>query len=121
MPVSDGSADWIKPYAGKWYKRNHVHLPNDTEIISVYSEYFTSKERLVHLIKHDPNMVRFMAFVYMGGPVAAMQALQELKRREVLQQITQKSRSSSGYGGGRGGGGGGGSGGRAKPNRGFGL
>jgi pyruvate dehydrogenase E2 component (dihydrolipoamide acetyltransferase) len=48
-----------------------------------------------------------VAFVYMGGPVAAMQALQELKRREVLQQITQKSRSSSGYGGGRGGGGGG--------------
>lgn len=122
MPVTNGTPDWIKPYAGKWYKRNHSDLPNDTEIISVHSEYFFDKEKLAYLIKHDPSLVRFMAFVYMGGPVAAMSALQELKRTEVISQIAQKDRGSSGYTKGRRGGWGrGGGGGRSKPNHGFGL
>lgn len=124
MPVTNGSPDWIKPYAGKWYKRSHTELPNDTEIISVHSEYFTDKDRLAHLIKHDPSLVRFMAFVYMGGPVAAMDALQDLKRKEVLSQINQRERGSSGFTKGRKGGWGRGSrggGNRGKTNHGFGL
>lgn len=123
MPVSNGSADWIKPYAGKWYKRSHSSLPNDTEIISVYSEYFTDKEHVSHLIKHDPNMVRFMAFVYMGGPIAAMNAIQDSKRKTALHQINQRDNKSSGLsgysGGGKGGYGGGGR--RGKVNPGFGF
>lgn len=123
MPVTNGTADWIRPYAGKWYKRRHPELPNDTEIISLHSEYFIDKERLVNLIKHDPDLVRFMAFVYMGGPMAAMESLQELKRKEVLHQISQKERKSSGYSrrGGWGRGSGSGRGGTGKINRGFGL
>lgn len=122
MPVVNGSPDWITNYAGKWYKRIHNNVPNSTEIISVYSEYFSGdKERLAHLIKHDANMVRFMAFVYMGGPVVAMEALQELKKTQALEQIHQGSRKSSGTSWGRGGGRGsrGGSGG--KINHGFGF
>jgi len=124
MPVTNGSPDWIKPYAGKWYKRCHHNLPNDTEIISVHSEFFTDKERLAHLIKHDPSLVRFMAFVYMGGPIAAMKALQDLKRKEALAEIDQRDRKASGYTSGRRGGGGRGSRGggyRGKTNHGFGF
>lgn len=121
MPVTNGSPDWVKPYAGKWYKRNHSNLPNDTEIISVHSEFFANKEKLAILIKHDPAMVRFMAFVYMGGPVAAMSALQDLKHRKVLDQISQKDRSSTGYSRNKGGWGRGGSSKKEKTNRGFGL
>lgn len=97
MPVVNGTCDWIKPYAGKWYKRHHSDLPNDTEIISVYSEYFSTKERLVQLIKYDPNMVRFMAFVFMGGPVSAMECIKNLKRTDALNEISQRNRKSSGY------------------------
>jgi hypothetical protein len=124
MPVTNGSPDWVKPYAGKWYRRVHPELPNDTEIISVHSEFFTDKERLAHLIKHDASLVRFMAFVYMGGPVAAMEALQDLKRKEVMAEISQRDRKASGFRatGGRGGGGRGSRGGsKGKTNHGFGL
>lgn len=103
MPVTNGTPDWVKMYAGKWYKRTHQDLPNDTEIISVHSEYFTTKENLAHLIKHDPDIVRFMAFVYMGGPIAAVESLQELKRHEALQEINQRDHKASGYTYGRGG------------------
>jgi hypothetical protein len=123
MPVTNGTADWIKPYAGKWYQRQHPHLPNETEVVSVHLEYFSSKEKLVQLIRHDPNMVRFMAFVIMGGPVAAMDAIQELKRRQALDQIRQRENKSFGYRTRyRGGGGRRSSGSSAKPkNQGFGL
>lgn len=97
MPVINGTADWISSYAGKWYKRKHPNLPNNTEIFSVYLEYFTSKEKLVRLIKHDPNMVRFIAFCIMGGPIAAFSSIQELKRKQALYEINQRGRKSSGY------------------------
>jgi hypothetical protein len=94
MPVKDGSKEWITPYAGKWYSRYHPHLPNNTEILSVYGEYFSSPEKLSVLMRHDPFMVRFIAFILMGGPVAAMQSLQNLKQVEALDQIRQKDRKS---------------------------
>lgn len=97
MPVTDGSKDWVKPYAGKWYKRKDNHLPNDTEIVSVHLEYFSNRELLARLIMHDPNMVRFMAFILMGGPVAAFEGICDLRRREALEQISQRDRKASGY------------------------
>ena len=44
MPVTNGTPDWIKPYAGKWYQRAHPALPNETEVVSVHLEYFASKD-----------------------------------------------------------------------------
>jgi hypothetical protein len=107
MPVTNGSPDWIVPYAGKWYKRSHNNLPNDTEIVSVHLEYFTKTTMLAQLIKHDPSMVRFMAFVLMGGPFAGIKSIQELRRKEALDEIHQRERKASGYSSGRRGGGGG--------------
>jgi hypothetical protein len=97
MPVLDGTAAWITPYAGKWYKRLSPKLPNTTEVLTVHGEYFTSKEKLVKLLQHDPLMVRFVAFVLMGGPLAAMENMESLKKREALYQINQHERKSSGY------------------------
>lgn len=97
MPVQDGSTDWIIPYAGKWYKRKTNDLPNNTEILSVHGSYFNSKESLVELMRHDLFMVRFIAFILMGGPVAAMQALENLKKQKALSQINQKDRGGRGY------------------------
>lgn len=123
MPVTNGTPDWIKPYAGKWYKRDHSDLPNSTEIISVHLEYFSKKEKLVQLIRHDPDMVKFMAFVIMGGPVAAMNSIQDLKRKQALDEIRQRDYKASGYTRTyrRGGGGGRSSGGSKPQNRGFGF
>jgi hypothetical protein len=123
MPVQDGSKDWIVPYAGKWYPRSMPSIPNTTEIITVYGEYFSNREKLIQLMQYDPFMVRFMAFVLMGGPVAAMQALDSLKRREALNQLDQRDRRANGYDYRRSGGGGrGGSGGyKPKKSKGFGL
>lgn len=97
MPVQDGSTDWITPYAGKWYRRKNKAIPNATEILTAHGEFFSSKEQLVKLMQHDPFMVRFIAFILMGGPVAAMISLENLKRREALAQIDQRDRKAKGY------------------------
>jgi hypothetical protein len=93
----DGSTPWIKSYAGKWYERKKDTIPNQTEILTVYGEYFTSKERLAKLLEHDPFMVKFIAFILMGGPLAAMDSMKEAKRREALEQMRQKDRPSKSY------------------------
>lgn len=125
MPVLDGSKEWIVPYAGKWYRRVQPGTPNHTEILTVYGEYFSSKEKLVQLMQHDPFMVRFIAFILMGGPLACMKALDALKRREALNQIDQRDRKASGFTTRRSGGGGrkksGGGAYRPKKSKGFGL
>lgn len=125
MPVQDGSTGWIAPYAGKWYRRRGKSIPNHTEILTVYGEYFSSRERLVKLMEHDPFMVRYIAFILMGGPVAAMTSLENLKRREALNQIDQRDRKASGFTTRRSGGGGrkksGGGAYRPKKSQGFGL
>ena len=97
MPVQDGSTNWIVPYAGKWYCRAKSEIPNLTEILTVYGEYFSSSDRLIQLMQYDPFMVRFVAFILMGGPVAAMTALENIKQREALNQINQRNRKSQGY------------------------
>jgi len=97
MPVQDGSTDWIHIYAGKWYKRDHADLPNPTEILSMHLEYFASPEKLLVLAKHDPFMVRFIAYIIMGGPVAAFKASKEAKLQKALQEIDQRNRPSHGY------------------------
>lgn len=97
MPVTDGSTPWIIPYAGKWYKRHHFDLPNPTEILSVHVEYFRSPESLLTLAKHDLFLVKFIAFIAMGGPIAAFEATREAKEVRVLDQINQRNRASYGY------------------------
>jgi hypothetical protein len=97
MPVTNGTTPWIKPYAGKWYPREHKDLPNATEILSVYLEYFSSYESLLKLAKHDLHMTKFIAFILMGGPIAAFNATQFAKETKILNQIEQKSRPSRGY------------------------
>jgi hypothetical protein len=125
MPVQDGTKGWIVPYAGKWYKRKERNIPNHTEILTVYGEYFSSREKLVQLMQHDPFMVRFIAFILMGGPVAAMESLEMLKRREAISQIDQRDRKANGFTTRRSGGSGkkksGGGAYRPKKSKGFGL
>jgi hypothetical protein len=125
MPVQDGSKEWITPYAGKWYRRRDKSVPNHTEILTVYGESFSSPERLAKLMEYDPFMVRFIAFILMGGPVAAMTSLENLKKREAIRQIDQRDRKASGYNTRRSGGSGrkksGGGAFRPKKSQGFGL
>lgn len=96
MPVTDGSAPWISSYAGKWYTRPHENLPVHTEIVSVYSEYFTSPEKLVKLMKHDPYMTKFMAFIFMGGPLAVVQHMKNIKAKDALETMQQKNMKQNG-------------------------
>jgi hypothetical protein len=112
MPTIEGEPDWINIYAGKWYKRQANNLPNPTEVLSLHLEYFTSPDDLLLLAKHDMVMTKFIAFILMGGPVAAFEAISDAKKQKALDQIYQASRRGSGYTrsyGGRGSRGGGGS------------
>jgi hypothetical protein len=97
MPVTDGSFPWIQDYAGKWYPRYHEELPNPTEVLSVYLEYFNSPEDLLILARHDPFMLKFVAFILMGGPIAAFEAAKNASLVKALDQIEQKNRPSRGY------------------------
>ena len=106
IPVQNDSKEWIVPYAGKWYSRRDPYVPNHTEVLTVYGAYFSSKESLVKLMEYDPFMVRFVAFILMGGPVAAMNAMENAKKREALEQLHQRDRAAKGYTSRRGGGGG---------------
>ena len=97
MPVKDGLTPWIKPYAGKWYGRLHPELPIITEIISVYSECFRSPDVLIKLMYHDPFMLKFMCFVFMGGPLAYLQSTEIQERNKALQAIKQRRTREMGY------------------------
>lgn len=97
MPVMDGSKEWITSYAGKWYGRHHSNLPVSTEIIAVHGEYFRSPDTLLRLMLHDPFMVKFMAFVFMGGPVAAIKASHHAKLTAAMDAISQRNIKHTAY------------------------
>lgn len=96
-PVRPEFTPWIKDYAGKWYRRHEKSLPNPTEVFSVHAEYFRSAEALVELLEHDMKMVKRIAFIYMGGPIAMLQEMIEVQRRKSLEEIEQKDRKSHSY------------------------
>lgn len=86
---------WIDDYAGKWYRRHHRELPNPTEILTVHLSYFHSPKVLMELLAHDPKMVKMVAFILMGGPVALLEALKDAKTQKALEGIKQRDRRAN--------------------------
>lgn len=87
LQPKEGQPDWIMPYAGKYYKRIHRHLCNDTEIIPCYITEFRTPSKIVTLFETDPDMAYFIAFVICGGPLAVLDYKIESKRRAALREI----------------------------------
>lgn len=78
---------WITPYAGKYYKRIHRHLCNETEIIPCYLPELISPSRIIKLYESDEQMLFFIAFVLCGGPLAYFQLKFNNARRNALREI----------------------------------
>jgi hypothetical protein len=98
LDVQPPHTPWIVDYAGKWYRRYDKMLPNPTELFSVHAEYFHSPEALVPLLDHDPKMVKAIAFIYMGGPLALLENLVMSKKEEADEEINRREQRSRSYG-----------------------
>jgi hypothetical protein len=89
LPPAPDQPAWIVPYAGKYYERRVRGLCNDDEILPCYGEFAGSPADRLRLRATDEEMTKLVAFVLMGGPIAGLERLATIQRRQALDQIRQ--------------------------------